>query len=451
VGNSFKIKVMTSIRWVLVGHFSALIIRLAGNLVLTRLLLPDAFGLMAIVSVFMFVIAMFTDIGATQHFVQSDKVNDKRYVGSIYFIQIMQGAIIFLAAFLLGVVMLFPFFTDNFPVGSVYADDKLPWLIIGVSFNSLIGGFKSPNILLLHRNLQQKKLIILNTLSQALGLMFMIFGAWYYSSVWALVAGGWVSVVLRVFGSHLHYFGEKHTVIFNRDAIREILNFGKWIVLSSVIGAVVSQGDKVLFGLWMTPRELGIYSIAFTMCWAVTNIISRLIGSIFFPLLSDAARSEDKDIADVYYSIRGKVDIFTMSAAGLMVGAGDLIIMALYNDEYIEAGNILRALSISICFAGYNLAGSCFVAKGDSRTPTIMTAIKATFLMLTMIGSNMFWGLPGAIIAVGLAGVINIPSSFYFMRKAGYLRLSREFFAVPLFIIFLVLSISLKYFIFGIW
>ena len=70
---SLKKRVSASTSWVFAGHMTSQILRLASNLIMTRLLVPDMFGVMALVTVFIMGIAMFSDVGLQQNIVQSKK------------------------------------------------------------------------------------------------------------------------------------------------------------------------------------------------------------------------------------------------------------------------------------------------------------------------------------------------------------------------------------------
>lgn len=74
---TLKQRAMNSGSWVAIGLIVSQVIRLLSNLVLTRLLVPEMFGVMAIVSVFMMGISMFSDVGLQQNIVQSKRGEEK--------------------------------------------------------------------------------------------------------------------------------------------------------------------------------------------------------------------------------------------------------------------------------------------------------------------------------------------------------------------------------------
>ena len=75
--------------------------RLAGNMILTRLLFPEAFGLMLLVGVFTAGLQMFTDLGINQNIVQSERGDDPTFLNTAWTISVLRGVVLWLLACLL--------------------------------------------------------------------------------------------------------------------------------------------------------------------------------------------------------------------------------------------------------------------------------------------------------------------------------------------------------------
>ena len=84
--------------WALLGYGGSQILRLAGNLVLWRLLYAEAFGLMAIVNVFMQGLAMFSDVGIGPSIIQNERGDDPDYLDTAWTIQALRGGALFVVA-----------------------------------------------------------------------------------------------------------------------------------------------------------------------------------------------------------------------------------------------------------------------------------------------------------------------------------------------------------------
>ena len=75
-----------------------MIIRFGSNLVMTRLLMPEAFGVMSIATTVMVGLAMFSDLGLRQFIVQSSRGNDPSYLNTAWAIQILRGALLWVVS-----------------------------------------------------------------------------------------------------------------------------------------------------------------------------------------------------------------------------------------------------------------------------------------------------------------------------------------------------------------
>jgi len=79
---TLKQRTVRSGSWVVIGHLFSQGLRLGSNLILTRLLVPEMFGVMAIVTVIMAGLAMFSDVGLLQNIVQSKRGEEIDYLNT---------------------------------------------------------------------------------------------------------------------------------------------------------------------------------------------------------------------------------------------------------------------------------------------------------------------------------------------------------------------------------
>lgn len=428
-------RVFYSGSWAILGHFLSQGMRLGGNLILTRLLVPEMFGVMAIVSVLLAGISMFSDLGVLQNIIQSKRSHEKLYINTAWTVQILRGIFIFFILVILSILIYSLGIRGVFTVGSVYAEAELPWILSVMSVTALISGFNSINLALLNRELKIKEITFIEVLSQSVGLLLMIILAAIYANIWALVIGTISSAVVKMLLSHLAAFGDKSRFCWDKGAVKEIFGFGKWIFGASIFTFFVGQGDRLILGDLISPEELGVYNIAFFLAMAFKDIVRKVMSSVFYPVLSEVVRDRPEDLKDVYYKIRAKVDVVVMVVVGVLATSGHLIIDLLYDDRYQDAGWMLETLSLSTIFLGTTMAGVCLLALGDAKAIMKLTAISAIFLFFTVPISFKYFGIEGAVIAIALNSVVEIPLIFYMMKGYKLLSLLKEFRFWPLFIL----------------
>lgn len=433
MNKSLRSRALKSGQWVIIGHVLSQVFRLVSNLILTRLLVPEMFGVMAIVSIFMTGLAMFSDIGLGENIIQSKRGEEKKYLDTVWAVQIIRGVFLFLITLLVSYFFIFLNDSGVLPEGNVYASPELPFLLALMSIMPLISGFNSTNLLLLRRHLLMGRLAIIELISQVVSLVVMIIFAWYFREGWVLVLGGIVNAFTKMLLSHHPSLGEKNGLCWDSGALHEIIHFGKWIFISSILGFLLSQGDRLLLGGWVTPETLGVYSIAFFLAMALKEAIKKLVSHVFYPMLSEIFRTQPEKMKEVYYRIRLRVDFITMSVAGFMISLGGVIVTFLYDSRYSEAAWMFEMLSISIVFVGYSVAGMCLMAKGDSKSNMILTLIPTAFLYVSVPIGYHYYGLEGAVFMIAINYVSDIPITFYMMHKNQLLDIKKEIVMIPMF------------------
>jgi O-antigen/teichoic acid export membrane protein len=421
--------------WVLSGHVASQLIRLGGNLILTRLLVPEMFGLMAVVSVILYGLAMFSDLGVTQNIIQSKRSDERDYINTAWSVQILRGSVMFLLMLILSISFYYVGGSGLFAEGSVYSDTELPFILAAMSLTGLISGFNSINLALLNRDLKLKKIMTIEVLSQVMGLLVMIALAWYQRDIWSLVVGTVFSAFCKMLLSHHRSLGDKSCWGWDKESLHEIFHFGKWVFGASIFTFLMGQGDRLLLGGLVSPKELGVYTIAFFLAMAFKEIVRKVMSSVLYPVLSEVVRSRPQDLKKVYYKMRRHLDAVVMIVVGILASTGHVVIDFLYDDRYQNAGWMLEILSLSTIFLGITMAGVCFMALGNSKYIMLLTGVSAIFLFISVPLAYGIYGLYGAVVVIALNSIVEVPLIFYKMHQYKLLCLKSEFKFFPLFFI----------------
>src|SRR5688572_1219523 len=92
--------------WAGGGHALALVIRLAGNLLLARIMLPEAFGVMAVVMTVVLALMLLSDIGSGTVVVQSERGSDEAFLNTAWTVQVIRGFGIWVLGIVIALVIL---------------------------------------------------------------------------------------------------------------------------------------------------------------------------------------------------------------------------------------------------------------------------------------------------------------------------------------------------------
>jgi len=423
---SLRNRVFRAGRWSFAGYGLSQAIRLGSNLLMTRLLAPEMFGVIAMAIMLMVILGMLSDIGLQQNIVQSPRGDDPVFLDTAWVVQIIRGAVLWLIALLLSGATYYASHAGMFPDESVYASPVLPLVIAVGSFATVISGFASTKIATAYRTFDQQKLVQIEVLSQVLALAVMVCVGILTRSIWALVAGGLVATLTVTVLSHTWIKGRPNRFRLERKALRELIGFGKWIFLSSAVGILAINGDRILLGAYVDARTLGLYAIAILIAGAVEGLLSRLFATVSLPALSEVARTNPERLRDTYYKLRVPGDLMLLFIAGLLFASGAMVIDLLYDPRYTAAGPMLQILALALFTARFGVAHQIYLAVGVPRHLATINAVRFVALFTLVPALFHFGGLQAAIWGIALHGLATLPFIFYFNARLGLNDLRRE-------------------------
>ena len=368
--------------WTIGGYGCSQVLRLAGNVVLAHLLFPSAFGLMSLVNVFLQGLGMFSDIGINPSIIRSKRGNDPVFLNTAWTIQVTRGGTLWLCSIVLA-----------WPMSLFYGFPELKWMIPVAGLSAVAAGFSSTSLPTLGRRLALGRATTLRVVAQALSIMAMVGWALVYRSVWALVFGGIVNVVVVMAGSHLLLPGVRCRFAWDREARRELFGFGKWIFVSSVVTFFAGQLDRLMLGKLVPLEALGIYSVAMVLASLPQQVAARLAASVMYPVLAKHARGEVAEFGVKVRRVREAVlPACLVISLALLLGA-PLAVQCLYDARYHSAAWMAQWLSIYIWFwMLQNAADRALLAVGDSRSVALSTFAN---LVVTAIGCLTGYHLAG--------------------------------------------------------
>lgn len=406
-GDGLLARVMRSSVWTALGYGASQALRLVSNLILTRLLFPEAFGLMALVSVFIVGLTMFSDVGTHPAILQHKRGDDPAFLNTAYSIQVTRGVLLWLASALIA-----------WPAAVFYGQPDLALLLPVAGFSLLLHGLEPTRVDTAARHLRLGRLTALDLISQMVGVVTMVALAWATQSVWALVAGWIVSSGVRLALITLALPGPKSRPGWEWAAARDLMHFGVWLFLSTAFGFMVAQGDKAILGKYLTLEQLGLYNIGFFLASFPMLLGQTIGGRILIPLYRERPPGES---AANFAKLRRMRFVLTgaiFALLAVMAFGGEWIVDLLYDPRYSTAGAILVVIAVvqipSVIGMTYDQSA---LAAGDSRNYFLLTALRAIFLVTGMIVGAETYGLLGALVGQALAAIAVYPFLIWLARR----------------------------------
>jgi O-antigen/teichoic acid export membrane protein len=416
---SLRARTLRAGGWTVVAHIAGQLLRLVSSLVMTRILAPEMFGVMAIAIVVQVIVALLSDIGLHQAIVQGRRGNEPEFLDTAWSLQIVRGWIIWGVCICAGIALYVLGHSAWAPAGTVYASAILPTIIAATSFTSVIMGYTSTKSITANRDLDMRRVTLIDLIAQIAGLLLMFAIGWWTRTIWSVVAGMLLTSLVSLSLSHGWLGGHRNRFRFDPVCVKEIISFGRWIFVSSALGVLAANGDRLLLGMWLSAGVLGIYAIALNLATVVEGLAYKLFGSVSFAVFSEAARDTPGRLRELYFRMRLPADVTFLAAAGFLYGAGQSIVNLLYDHRYAQAGSMLEILSFGLFFTRYSLSGSCYVAIGKPQYLTVVQLLNIVSLLMLIPALYAMYGVAGAIWAVALYRVPSSAAAMFFNARNG--------------------------------
>ena len=420
---SLKQLTLQGTAWTLAGFGTSQMIRLVGNLLLTRLLFPELFGFMALANIFVGALNLLSDFGIGVSIVQNERGLEPEFLNTAWTLQVLRGAILWLASFALAI-----------PLAQFYGDPRLQAVIPFVALSAVLGGFNATSLYVLQRELKLRSLTLLELGSQVSAMIVMLVWAWLSPGVWALVAGGIVAAIVELVGSHRLRAGPRNRFAWDRSALRQLIHFGKWIFLGTAIMFLAEQIDRLILGKIISLELLGIYGIALVFAEVPRQVTLAISGRVLFPALSRLRDLPRHELRERILHNRRLIVFVLAAGVALFASFGDVLIRTLYDLRYWQAAWMLPLLALGLwprvlC----NTIEPSLFAIGMPKYSSLGQLARFVFTLSGILLGFAWFGLVGALAAVALNDL-----AYYMIINIGLWRqglsgLKQDFQATALF------------------
>jgi len=362
---------------------------------------------MALVSVVMVGLALFSDTGIRPLIVQNERGDDPDFLNTAWTIQVIRGVI--LSVIVLAIAM---------PVAELYDEPQLVNILPVVGLTLAIDGLKPTSVHTVNRHLAIGLFVRIKLGAQAIGLVILALLAWKLQSVWALVIGNVITSIINTVGYHIFLPGQKNRFRMEGSAALQIFRFGKWIFLSTAAGFVINQGDRAILGLYVPLDVLGVYSIGYFLASVPILLNFALQQTVMTPLYRMKPPSESEENKADLFRARRSIALAMICLAALLAFAGPTLVALLYDPRYAGAGAMITLFSLSVVpMVCFNTIGAALIGIGDSRSLFFVNAATAILQSVLLVIGIQKFGVAGALLAPGLSVLASYPIRLFYSLK----------------------------------
>jgi O-antigen/teichoic acid export membrane protein len=391
---------------------SVYLVRFGSNLLLTRLLLRESFGLMALVNVFILGLELLSDIGVRAVVIQNEKGDRRDFLDTAFTIQAARGF------FLYGLVWL-----AAEPFAAHYGDPRLAEILPVTGLTAIINGFLSTKFYEANRRLEMRRITAIQVTAQVISTSTLIVWALVSPSVWTLVGGGLAHSVAKTTLSHVVLRGRTNRFAFELASARAMFTFGKWIFASTMLTFLVQHSDRLIFGTMMPLELLGVYSMSLMLTRAPSDLLVQVSNQVAFPIFSRAAN--DARFASIFDETRVPFLLTGAVAFSLTLAGGPTIARTIFPAGYDDAGWMIQVLSIygllSIHESYYRVA---ILAMGKPAVLVVGAIAKAGAMAAFIYTGSVTLGIFGAILGYAVSEMLPylVSGSYCAYRGIGNMR-----------------------------
>jgi len=420
--------------WIFIGYALSQGVRFVGNVILTRLLSPELFGLMTIVNIFLIGLQLFSDVGIGPSIIQNKRGEEEEFRNTAWTIQVIRGCFLWVGCLIIA-----------YPVAAVYEEPQLRWLIPFAGLTTIVGGLNSSSIFILERHVETRKLTLFRVISQIAGVAITIIFALVSPTILALAAGGVIGSAITMLLSHFLIPENRPRLTWNVEAKKEIFSFGRWIFIATAMNFLSSQSDRLILGKLLNLSQLGVYTIAFTLADMPRQIMTKISNGIIFPIVAQRKDIPRRELREKVLSQRRLLLLGLAVFVAFLAGLGDILISLLYDERYEDATWMMTVLAIGIWpFVLFNTTVPILLAIGRPGYAAIAKFTRFISISIGIIvGFNLF-GMAGSIFVLAFSDLPLYLVNQYGLWKENLTCYRQDFLTTLVFVSLLAFLFSIR-------
>ena len=373
------------------------------TIVLARLLAPQDFGLLGVALVAIGALEAFSQTGFYAALIQK-KDNIEGYLDTAWTVSAIRGLLMFLVLF------------ASAPLIARFFDSEQVILVIRVfSISILLAGFINIGIVFFQKDMEFDKQFIYETSGTLVDVIVAISLAFMLQNVWALVWGGLAANFVRFVVSYLlHPYRPRFSL--EKEKFQELFSFGKWLLGSSVLIYLITQGDNIVVGKLLGVTYLGLYGIAYRVSNMPATEIAKTISQVTFPENVEIQDDKVQMTKGFLRALQSSLIIGVPFAIIVFVLAEPLTIVVL-GDKWRPIIPALKVLSIAgVMRCATSTMGPVFLAVGKPYLTTVGQVIRFVMLAVSIFPFTVHWGIVGTSLSVVLCALASL---LFFGRMVG--------------------------------
>lgn len=404
---SLRSEAVSGIIWTYAQQFGTQLLGFVVTLILARLVMPEEFGLIGMLSVFIGVATALANGGMTSSIIRSRELDEVDY------------STVFIFNLVVSLVLYFVLYVCAPLISKFYRQPILEDLTRLYGLNFVFGSLGAIQSTILTKEMKFRKLFLISLpaliISSSLGIYLAFEGlgvwslAWFYLSNTALY-----SFFLWITSNW------KPTFRFSVAKFYAHFNYSYKLALSSILDAIFTNLYQIVIGRFYSAGQVGFYTRANALMMLPVNNISSALTKVAFPLFSKV-QNDDVKLRSVYKQIMLMAFFVCTPVIGLMAVLAKPLIVFLFTEKWLSIVPIFQIIFIAgILYPLDSYSLNILKAKGRSDLYLKVEIIKK-FIIVLGIAFSFFFGIYGLFYAQALSAVVALfINTYYTGRIIGY-------------------------------
>jgi O-antigen/teichoic acid export membrane protein/glycosyltransferase involved in cell wall biosynthesis len=379
-------------RWLILIQGFKVVVQLVSMTVLTRLLPPSDYGLIAMAFTATNLASLVRDLGTSSAIIQKRELSE-RTKSTVFWLHMAVGCV--LAA---GLVAL------SGVLASGFKQPSLAGILCWLALTFPLGGMSAIHQALLERESRFQTLARIEVVASGASLVVAIFAAWRGAGVYSFVWQSFAMTLLYVVQPWLA-LQWRPAFIWDRAEIRSLFGYSGNLSAFNLINFIARNADSMIIGRALGPTALGAYSMAYKLMLFPLQNLTFVAGRALFPVLS-RHQDSNAELARLYRRAAAMVAaVSTPLMAGLFVLREPLSHVA-FGSQWGDVPHIIAWLApVGAMQAITSTTGSLYMAKGRTNVLFKLGVVSAILAICAFVA-----GIPGGVVGVAslycLANVI---------------------------------------------
>ena len=401
--SDFRTRTVNALGWSFGSKFTSQLISVIFGIVLARLLVPEDFGLVAMLMVVVGFATLLADVGLGAALIQKQGATEQHF-SSVFWLNNLIG--LFLSIFLF---LISPY------VAAFYQQPDLEKMSMALSVIFVISTMSMVPKARLSKALAFRELALVDLSGMILSGVVAIAMANAGYGYWSLVAQ---KIVERITTTLMVWLvGRwKPQFRFSVTALRELIGFSSSVFLTGSLRYTTSQVDKLLIGKFLGASSLGLYEKAYTMMLFPLQNISQVIGSVMFPALSQV-QDDKMRVRDIYQRVTRAISLITFPMMAGMFVVVDSFVLSILGEQWTGIIPIFKIFCVVGFFVSIaTVTGAVYQSLGHAKLQLKVNLISQP-IQIAGIAVGLYWGLDGVIIGFSVTAILGVFITWYFAGK----------------------------------